>query len=441
MMVKRDEQTPLPGAESHVSREDAQRKLDELLARAESPEDERRAKRARRTLIIVLVILLLLLCGIGAFLYRLLVPAPTGTGGRGDDSDTNGIIWVRSIYGSGPGADELFMNPNDATTGPDGTIWVTDPARARVVGFRADGSVVNILQGSRETGQPFRLPSRLAVDPEGIVYLVDRANEKLTIMDGQTQLVESNIPGITCVDTDDEITVVGSESGFAILDKEGNAQVVVGSRGSGEDQFDVVGGVAIDSESRTIYVVDTYNNRLSAWEYSGERKWIVQLGNAGNDVQLQGGSSLETTSVAEAGLQLPTDVTIDGKGRPMVLDAFDFTISGFDSADGDFVGKWGTYGEEDGKFMYPSGFDYDATRDWFTVADTQNLRAQIVRIEGTGEGGTAAVGSWLSRFLAGPGRALLPCLSLLPLLLLVFAVSRWRKRRREGALASSVEEV
>ncbi len=70
--------------------------------------------------------------------------------------------------------------------------------------------------------------------------------------------------------------------------------------------------------------------------------------------------------------------------------------------------------------MYPSGFDYDATKDWFTVADTDNRRAQIVRIDGTGAEGLAGLASWLSRLLAGPARALWPCLLLLPLLLLAF---------------------
>ncbi len=415
-----------------ITREEAQRRIEEILARRQGGEDDPRSRRTRTILIIVLVVLLLLLCGGAAFLYRLLSPgAGTGAGNEEGDTGTNGIIWVRSIYGFGSEADQLFVNPNDATTGPDGTVWVTDPANSRVIGFRGDGTYLDMIQGSMQTGEPFRLPSRIAVDSDGIVYIVDRANETLTIMDGDTKLAGQNIPGITCVDVNAEIVVVGSTAGFAVLDKDGNAQVVVGSKGSGEDQFDNVGGVAIDSDSRTIYVVDTYNNRLSAWDYAGARKWIVKLGNSGNAVNLEGGMSLETSSGAPANLQLPTDVIVDGNGRPMILDAFDFTISAFDPADGVFVGKWGTYGDKDGQFMYPSGFDYDPARDWFTIADTQNLRAQIVRIEGTGPGGFAALQSWLRRLLSGPLRALWPCLSLLPLLLLLLLIRRWKRRRDE----------
>lgn len=434
-------------ASGTISREEAQRRVEELLARSEAKDRvDDRTRRTRAALAVMLVILLLMLCGIGVFVYRLLVPDAgpevTDTG----DTGTQGIIWIRSIYGFGSDATQLFMNPNDAVTTPDGTIWITDPGNYRVVGFRGDGSFVDIIEGNKLTGEPFRIPSRVGADPDGLLYIVDKANQALTIMDGDTKLVGTNIPGITCVDADDEIIVVGSESGFAILDKDGNVQQIFGTRGKGDDQFDVVSGVALDAAARVIYVLDTYNNRLSAWSYDGERQWMTQLGNPGNDVTLEGGSSLETTSSAAAALQIPTDVTIDGNGRPMVLDAFDFSISAFDPATGEYVDKWGTYGAEDGKFMYPTGFDYDSERDWFAVADTQNLRAQIVRIDGTSAGGLTDVRSGLSRFVSGPARALWPCLTLLPLILILLAASRWRRRRvdrleRVAASTVTVEQT
>ncbi|PKQ10231.1 MAG: hypothetical protein CVT69_00850 [Actinobacteria bacterium HGW-Actinobacteria-9] len=413
-----------------ATQEDIQRKVAELIARREADGGGERTRRTRTILIVALVLLLLLLCAVGAILYRFLVPSSGGDGSGDGDLDTAGINWIRSIYGYGPSADQLFINPNDAATAPDGTIWVTDPGHARVLGFRGDGTFVGVIEGNIQTGEPFRLASRLSIDPDGIMYLVDRANETLTIMDGETKLVSQSIPGLTSVDTDDEIVVLGSNAGIAITDKDGNVQQVIGTRGSADGQFDGVGGVAIDSDERVIYAVDTYNNRLSAWSFEGERLWIVQTGNPANDVSLKGGSSLETTSSSPSALQLPTDVTIDGRGRPMVLDAFDFSISAFDPSNGEFLGKWGTHGDSDGQLMYPSGFEYDETKDWFTIADTQNLRAQIVMIDGTGAEGLAGVASWLNRLLAGPARALWPCLSLLPLILLVLILRR-RKRIRE----------
>jgi len=408
------------------AREEAQRRIEEILGEREAAEKNPKSRRTRAILIAALILLLLLLCGVGAFLYRTLAPsAPV------DDADLAGISWIRSIYGYGPAEGEQFINPNDAATDPDGVIWIADPGTAQVAGFRGDGTYVTRIPGNIQTGEPFRLPARIAVDGDGILYVVDRANETLTIMDGTTRLATASIPGLTSVDVNDEMIVAGSQAGFAILDKDGNVQTIVGTKGSGEDQFDSVGGVAIDSAARTIYVVDTFNNRLSAWDYEGKRKWAAVLGNPANNVRLEGGASIATSSTAPAQLQLPTDITVDGNGRPMVLDAFDFTISAFDPADGTFVDKWGTFGDKDGQFMYPTGFSYDSSRDWFVVADTSNKRAQIVRIPGTGATGASGVLSGLSRFLSGPARALWPLLVLIPLTLIGILVARWMKRRNE----------
>jgi sugar lactone lactonase YvrE len=371
-------------------------------------------------------------------LFRLLSPQSDAKNSALQGSeDTGGIIWVRSIYGSGQTAKQMFVNPNGVATGPDGTIWVSDPAGVRVAGFRSDGTFVREIKGSRETGNPYRVPSQIAVDSGGIMYIADRPNEALTIMDGQNRLAQAKIPGLSSVAVDDEIIVVGSKSGFAILDKDGNVKKIVGTKGAGADQFDVVGGVALDSSTKTIYVVDTYNNRLSAWDYTGKQKWIVTTGNPANDTVLKGGTSIETSTSAPAKLQLPVGVTVDGKGRPMVLDGFGFTISAFEPKDGKFVGSWGAWGEADGQFLYPTAVSYDASKDWFLVADTSNLRAQVVRIPGTGAGGASGALSSLNRLLSGPLRALWPCAVLLPLILLLLLLNRWRKRRQEDKIAST----
>jgi len=427
----RDDALPQDG--TTLAKEEAQRRIEEIMGGRDGSDTATKSRRTRGILVALLILLLVGLCGAGVFLYRLLDPGAVS----GDRTDLAGITWIRSIYGYGPADEQQFINPNDAATGPEGTVWVADPGHSQVVGFRGDGTFVDRVVGSKDTGEPFRVPSRIAVDADGILYVVDRPNETLTIMDGQRKLVSANIPGVTAVDVNDSMVVAGSKAGFAILDKDGNVKTIVGTWGRGEDQFDTVGGVAIDSASQTIYVVDTFNNRLSAWDYAGKRKWIVALGNAGNQVKLEGGGSLATTSTAAAQLQLPTDITVDGRGRPVILDGFDFTLSVFDPNGGQFLEKWGTFGEEDGQFMYPSGFNYDASKDWFVVADTSNNRAQIIRIEGTGAEGMAGVRSWLDRLLAGPARALWPCLVLLPLLVLVFLIRRWRNRSKQRNLEAA----
>jgi len=441
MTVDHDGSTPEVDAaadSSALSKEDVQRRVEEIMAQNSQGDDGKSKRRTRTILLVVLIVLLLLLCGIGVFLYRLLAPKSDL-----NKDESAGITWIRSIYGYGSAPSQQFINPNDAVTGPDGLIYITDPTNSRVSVFRGDGSFVRLIDGNLVTGEPFRLPNRLAVDSNGLLYVADIANDTLTIMDGDTKLVSAGIPGLTSVDVNDEMIVVGSAAGFAILDKDGNIKTIVGTKGSGEDQFDMVGGVSIDSNSKTIYAVDTYNNRLSAWDYAGKRKWVVTTGNPANDVKLEGGSSLSRTSSAAAALQLPVDVTVDGLGRPMVLDGFGFDISAFDPKDGKFIKSWGTNGEEDGQFMYPSTVSYDATKDWFTVADTTNRRVQVIRIAGTSEG-MAGVMTGFRRFLAGPARALWPCLVIVLLFIIALIVRRFvnkRKERQADELPSAEEDV
>jgi len=125
--------------------------------------------------------------------------------------------------------------------------------------------------------------------------------------------------------------------------------------------------------------------------------------------------------------QLPVGMTIDGNGRLVVLDAFDFQMVVLDpSREGRLVARYGDFGVEDGKFVYPTGIDYDPERDWFVVADTSNDRAQVIRIPDSGGDLLGAA----RRAWATPLR-----LCALPLILLLVALGVMiaRAKRRKGS--------
>jgi hypothetical protein len=95
----------------------------------------------------------------------------------------------------------------------------------------------------------------------------------------------------------------------------------------------------------------------------------------------------------------------------------------------------GDYGVADGFFAYPTGIDYDETRDWFAVADTFNNRVQILRIPGSG-------GSPLAPII-GAFRTPM-CVFCIPFILLVvaaiLAVMRRRRQREEEAAESAASD-
>ena len=194
-----------------------------------------------------------------------------------------------------------------------------------------------------------------------------------------------------------------------------------GSRGKGPDQFDYVHGIAFGPDG-SIYVADSYNNRLSAYEPNGKRRWIIRTGAPANSAETSSGhadarnrATIPCWKGADA-LQLPLGLTVDGAGRVVVIDMYDCCMAVFEPKTGKFIGKYGDVGAEDGQFFYPVSVSYDSGRDWFTVADAFNRRVQIVRIPGSSSGAGSAAAA-VGRALAGPLRA-----CLFPLLLLLIAI-------------------
>ena len=415
--------------------DDVSTQLDEERAWREA--DRRRMKRTRRTLVVVLVVLVVLLLIASYALVRIFEPA----GKIASKEEAGGLTWVRSIYGWGTGADQKFWGPQGVAIGPDGTIWATTQAQNRVVGFNPDGSVAAMLyqgkNGDPAAKNAFAYPTAVAVDPSGLVYIADTARSTVWVLSRDNRIVRSIfVPTPSAIAVSKDRLVVGSASGFVIMTPAGKVVKVLGKQGKGIDQFESVRGLAIGKDG-TIYVVDQYNNRVSAYNPNGNRKWIISTGAPGNQKPIASStvaSSAVASSTAPANMQIPAGMTIDGAGRLVIADPFGFDLTVLDSKDGKLIAKYGAPGTVDGQFVYPSSVAYDATRDWFAVADTQNARVQIIRLPNSGG---AALPAAASRALAGPLRACIIPLALLVLVLVVGLIYRfWRRRRERSAGAS-----
>ena len=393
-------------------------------------------RRARRVLAVLMVVLLIVL-GVSSYLvYQASRPPKTVTSSN-KPVDTKGIEWVKSIYGTSNNPTDLFGQMQAAVPSDDGTIWVTDSYNlSSITKISPDGQFLGKFV-SLDASSPITSPSRFAIGPDGLVYICETALDRIHVLtqDGR-EAGSFSVPQPVSIAVSKDRIAVGSVAGFAVLDKKGKPLGVKGSRGKADDQFDYVHGIAFGPDG-SVYVADAYNNRLSAYEPDGTRRWIVRTGAPANGAQITNNmlTSKEPSDSALTGsdaLQLPLGLTIDGAGRIVVADMFDSTISVFDSKTGKFIGKYGDVGAEDGQFFYPVSVGYDPSRDWFTVADAMNKRVQVVRIPGSGSaaaGPTAVV----NRTLAGPGRA-----CILPLALVVVAVAAYlialfvRRRRLRG---------
>jgi sugar lactone lactonase YvrE len=393
---------------------------DRRQADAEHATDDRRS-RLRVALVGILLVLVLLLVGLSVFVVRIVTPAGSS---EARAAAPMGLEWVRSIYGYGPSAEKQFSRPVDVAVGPDGRIWGTDPSRARVLGFNPDGTYATLIHtGPAASGRGrIRRVEGIATDAEGNVYLADFGNEKVIVFSpGGQFLREWSVPLPCDLAVRDGRVVVGSIPGVSIFSLDGALISVLGKRGAGRDEFDVAHGIAIAADG-TFYVADTQNRRIKAYDSGGRYLWVWPKG-----METAPSSGIVPTSTT-TGLQLPTSIALDGRGRLVVVDSFGFDLVVLDvsKTGASISGRYGKQGGTDGLFTYASGIAYDADRDWFVVADTGNDRLQVLRIPGSTTSQTLAT---LRRSMTGPWTA---CAIPLGLLLLALGVSmivrRWRRR-------------
>ncbi len=399
----------------------------------EGPPEKVVSKRGRRLLVAIIVILMLTLIGISLALLNFVLPR--GEIASGDDA--GGLVWVKSIYGWGSTPETQFTDPRELSISSDGTIWVTDTRFNEALAFNPEGKLLNTV--GKAAKEPIVGFGPLAVGPEGAVFIGEPEMDRVRVFESDgSDAGTFGIPNPVDIDFHGGTMVIGTKFGFSIIDPAtGLPKKVVGTVGKGDDQFDNVNGVAVAPDG-SIFVVDTYNNRLSAYDSDGARKWLVATGASGNKVDITGAGSVaaSTITTAPAKLQLPADVTVDGNGRVVVVDAFDFSVSVFNPDNGELIAKYGAYGEDDGQLAYPSSIAYDEQRDWFAIADSGNSRVQIVRIPDSGRPDALAAAR---RSLSGPLRACLVPLILLLIAILVYVVMRVRRKRKATkALASSL---
>lgn len=350
-----------------------------------------------------------------------------------------GVTWVRSIYGYGPEASQM-VEPSSAAIDPTGGFWLGDQGRFRMVRFDASGRMLEIFSGDEAADEMFDFPSRIAIAPDGWRYVAQGTYDTVKVYDEAGAYQHTlRVPAPTSVAVNDDMVVVGYIAGYIAFERDGTPIGQIGERGIGEGQFDTVNGIALD-DANNVYVVDTFNNRISKYDELGDVVWTVETGPPANQggPLMDAGAAQERSAKYPAGMQMPMGATIDASNRLVVIDLLDFTASAFSLDDGAFIDKWGTFGREDGKLMYPADIDYDARYDWFVVSDSGNQRGQIILLPDSG--GTPLEAG--RRIISGPFKACgIPFLVLVVLLIVWRLLSRRRSTTQVGRVDANTETL
>jgi sugar lactone lactonase YvrE len=382
-------------------------------------------RRQRAVLIALLILLFLLLLGVAYWVFALTRPAGQPT----KSQLPSGMTWVRSIYGWGNKPDQALASPSDVAMGPDGTIW-TISGHHEIIGFNPDGSAKRVIYP--KVGVSLE---GIAVAENGDLFIADFGGMVYQFKPDGTLVSSWKVQLPNEVDVRGGKIAVAAANGVAVFTADDKILAQWGSRGSGNDQFDLPHGILLGPDG-AIYVSDTHNRRVRAFSSAGRMTWSAGTG------PRAASQDWRSPDASSSLFELPSGLTMDGAGRLVVVDPFKFQVIVLDAKTGKQArengdtGKlavYGDYGLEDGLFAYPTGIAYDKTRDWFAVADTGNNRIQIIRIPGSG-------GSRLAPLIGGFRWPM--CIFCLPLiLLLIAAIVAATRRRRERLLEETAPEA
>lgn len=181
-----------------------------------------------------------------------------------------------------------------------------------------------------------------------------------------------------------------------------------GEKGGKKAQFQHPGGISLDTEKKTIFVVDRFNHRVQVFRYDGSfvRMWgsngagtsefrnpaavvansdIVCVADTTNhriQVFRQDGSFRHkwgSRGVGQGQFRNPYGLAIT-EDSIYVGDCGNHRIQVFDR-DGTFLRMWGANGSGEGQLSYPYGLVVDG--DYVYVADRNNHRIQVFHKDGT----------------------------------------------------------
>ena len=265
-----------------------------------------------------------------------------------DDPSTHELTYtVSTLAGSGTagfadgaGGAAQFNEPNSVAVDAQGTVYVTDASNHRIRKITAAG-VVSTLAGTGAPGlvdgpgatAQFNLPTGIAVDALGTVYVADTYNN--------------------CIRTISPAGVVSTWAGAAGKGLQDGSVAAA--------KFWQPTGLALDQQG-ALYVADSNNQRIRKITAQGV---VSTLAGSGPSQVQNAGENFADGPAGTALFYYPSGVAVDGQGTVYVADYQNnrirkITAQGVVST---VAGSTGGYTDGDAaqaKFLYPTGVAVDA---------------------------------------------------------------------------------
>ncbi|KAI6658389.1 RING finger protein nhl-1-like [Oopsacas minuta] len=153
--------------------------------------------------------------------------------------------------------------------------------------------VVSVGTGGSEEGQ-FSTPWGVAIDYRtDNIYVADTRNKRVQVFskDGKFLFLfgADKMKSPACITIDKERVFVSQDGADCLLlfDLKGNFIKQIGTRGSGEGQFNTPRGIVINVDNGDIYVCDCSNNRIQIFSQDYSYKYQFGIGIVKSPVDIQ----------------------------------------------------------------------------------------------------------------------------------------------------------
>ena len=270
-----------------------------------------------------------------------------------------------SIYGT--------SDPIGVAVSPTGDrIYVTEENAPHLVHvYDHSGKQVATLAPPSSTG-PTHLPTYVAINPANQdVYVSDHSTSKIYIYSAQGTYLKTFAPKGNLGAWEPLGLAFGPDGTLVATDVEGTGpahRVVKFSpdgtlvQSMGVTDLSFPNGIAVDQHGNTA-VADSNDGRLVIFNPAG--KIVASIGHG----------------LGAGDLGLPRGVALDGAGRLYVVDSSDHEVRIYNDASSRvaapaYIASFGTEGQIDATFEYPSGVATD-TRAHIYVTDQFNNRVQV----------------------------------------------------------------
>ena len=222
---------------------------------------------------------------------------------------------------------------------------------------------------------PYQLigPYGIAADSKGLVYVADQKVGAVFIFNTETRDVQliangkdAHFQWINGIAIDDNDRVFVSDGKLAhVLVFNAKHQV----EGQIREGLVNPNGLAIDTENRLLYVVDTQQDQVLVYD-PDTYKLLRRIGTGGKKHAL----------ATPGDFAAPTNVAVDADGNVYVTDTLNDRVEIFD-AEGNFVSTFGKNCDSPGCFERPKGIAIDSDGHIW-VADAMMDRLQVFNREG-----------------------------------------------------------